>query len=87
MQGYEMKLEKRDDATDDAEKEVNSFLEEISAVEDVTGFICCVMIGDDRTKTLVAASSRQMMMFAEELVKIAMTVEEYNEGSKGQTLQ
>jgi hypothetical protein len=83
-----MKLEKRGDETNDAETEVNSFLEEISDTEDVTGFICCVMIGDDRTKTLVAASPQQMLMFAEELVKVALTVKEYEENHVGnETLQ
>jgi len=78
-----MKLEKRGNETNDAETEVNSFLEEISDTEDVTGFICCVMIGDDRTKTLVAASPQQMLMFAEELVKVALTVKEYEENHVG----
>jgi hypothetical protein len=83
-----MKLEKRGDETNDAESEVNSFLEEIGDTEDVTGFICCVMIGDDRTKTLVAASPQQMLMFAEELVKVALTVKEYEENHVGsETLQ
>jgi RNase H-fold protein (predicted Holliday junction resolvase) len=83
-----MKLETRIDGTEDAETEVNKFLEEIKEAEDVTGFICCVMIGDERTKTLVAASPRQMMMFAEELLKVAVTVDEFEENIKGKvTLQ
>ena len=73
---------------DDAENSVNEYLEEIKEIENVVGFISCVILENGKTKTIVAANAEMMLMFAEELVKVALTVKEYEENHVGsETLQ
>lgn len=74
--------------TDDAEESVNQYLTEIRDIENVVGFISTVILENGKTKTIVAANKQMMLMFAEELVKVALTVQEYEANHAGsETIQ
>lgn len=63
--------------SDEAEDSVNEYLEEIKDLEDVVGFISCAILDNGKTKTIVAANPEMMLMFAEELVKVALSIKDY----------
>lgn len=63
--------------SDEAEDSVNEYLEEIKDLEGVVGFISCAILDNGKTKTIVAANPEMMLMFAEELVKVALSIKDY----------
>jgi hypothetical protein len=79
-----MKMHTEVENADEVNSEADDYMREIFGLENVEGYISCVLLGDDRTKTFIAANPDHMLMFAEELVKIAMTLKL---GSAGETLQ
>lgn len=82
-----MKLHEGDNVND-AEESVNDYLAEIKDIEDVVGFISCVILENGKTKTIVAANVEMMLMFAEELVKVALSIKEYEANHEGsETIQ
>lgn len=65
------------DNVSDAEDSVNEYLEEVKDLEEVVGFISCAILDNGKTKTIVAANAEMMLMFAEELVKVALSIKDY----------
>lgn len=76
------------DNSDEVEECVNDYLEEVKDLEEVVGFISCAILENGKTKTIVAANAEMMLMFAEELVKVAMTIKDYEVNHAGsETIQ
>lgn len=82
-----MKLYKGDNVNE-AEESVNEYLDDVKDLENVIGFISCAILENGKTKTVVAANAEMMLLFAEELVKVAMTIKDYEINHTGNdTLQ
>lgn len=83
MRDLQMKMHSDSKNLEKLEEEVDKYLDSIRDLENVEGFICCVVV-NDKLSSLIAANPGQMLEFAEELTNLAMTI---MIGSKGETLQ